>query len=279
MGIVYRNADRELEAQAASDYLYELLSIETVPTTAVVLGTGWGDKLPLEIKSRVKFEDVPGFSGIGTLEGHSREFIYGECGGKPVLVQKGRLHLNEDPGNSNLYKMVRLQTEALLQLGVTDLIVTNAAGLLPGVEQIEVGDVVVIDSFVTLFAPQMPLWAGEFCSPEDALNSTLLEKASLSSGPLDGRLYQGGYAMLLGPWFEGRKLDKQILANSGAKLVGMSTLPEACIAALYPGTKMLGLSFVSNDAVAAHSHEQNLRKAQEKSQVLGGFLSELISKI
>jgi purine nucleoside phosphorylase len=88
-----------------------------------------------------------------------------------------------------------------------------------------------------------------------------------------------GHVMVRGPFFEGRRYDKKLLAASGASMVGMSILPETCVAALYPGTRVLALCFVTNTAVEEHSHEENLARAKTASALLGGYLTRIVSRI
>ena len=248
------------------------------PTTAIILGTGWGDALKLERLLEYPFTELEGFKSLGQLQGHNRKLVYGRLKGKTVWVLDGRVHLNEDPTNLEIPKMVRLQVEMLFHLGVKNLIVTNAAGSLSC--DIKVGDLVVADGFLTLNSPAMPLWAGEFCSPEDAL-SPLLRKLAIESavGLID--IHQGGYAMVRGPFFEGRKYDKAILRNNGASTVGMSTLPEACIASLYKeeGVKMLAVSFITNTDSEDHSHEENLARVKASAGKLSQFIERIVAKI
>ena len=177
--------------------------------------------------------------------------------------------------------MVRLQTEMLFHLGVRNLIITSAVGALPQSvpTKFGVGDICVINGFVTVFAPEMPLWAGEFFSPEDVLNEELQQIAFKERGKLTA--HSGGYVMVRGPFFEGRRFDKNFLASTGASVVGMSMLPEACVAALYKddGVRVLGLAFVTNDAVQEHSHEDNLVCAGAASKYLGGLLKRIVNKL
>ncbi|HSD12661.1 MAG TPA: hypothetical protein VLC10_03820, partial [Patescibacteria group bacterium] len=110
----------------------------TVPV-AIILGTGWGDTLTLEDATReVPLKELPGFDGLRALEGHRRAVRLGRLGNVPVAALSGRVHLNEshDPDH---WKMVRLQTEMLVQLGAKALVVTCAAGSL--VPDLRVGDV------------------------------------------------------------------------------------------------------------------------------------------
>lgn len=254
----------------------------------LVLGTGWGDSLRLEFPTEIDLGTIEGFDivrRLGAIEGHRRTVLDGNsmyAGGIKTILRssrvcalRGRLHLNEDYANPELAAAVRLQTEMLIKLGVKALIVTSAVGSLT--PEVEVGDIVVVDGFCTLFAPDMPLHSGEFCSPEDVL----LKHQELASAVVErvtGRRRTGGHVMVRGPFFEGRKYDKVFLRSTGASVVGMSMLPEASIAALH-GIPMIGLGFVTNTADETHSHEENQRRAKGRSADLGKVLTALIEAV
>ncbi len=243
----------------------------------LVLGTGWGDVLDLKEPRDLPFGQLPGFEKLRSLEGHARRVVCGELGGRKVVALRGRVHLNEEPYNPALAEMVRLQVEMLLQLGVDRLILTCAAGSLS--PDLRVGDICVVDGLVTVFAPDMPLYGDEFCSPEDALDRELaglaVAQARLVEPDLEAVL--GGHVMVRGPFFEGRRYDKRLLAAAGAKVVGMSVLPECCVAALYPGVKAVALAFVTNSEAEEHSHETNLERSRRSAQALGAYLTRIVA--
>lgn len=274
------NPDRDKEAREAAEALVAHLGLDprNPPRIAVVLGTGWGDALEFENRRSVPLKNITEyFWSLGTLAGHAREVVAGCVAGNDIIALRGRVHLNEAPDNANIYHMVRLQVSMFFALGVTHVILTNAAGSLRP-EVARVGDIVAADGFVMPFAPDLPGWAGEFKSPEDTLDPELRSIARVIGNKVGLAVHNGGYAMLRGPFFEGRKYDKPLLRMSGATAVGMSTLPEACIAALYDA-KVLALSFITNDDAEEHSHEENVRRAQEKSGKLGALLWGTIQTI
>ncbi len=248
-----------------------------VPDVALVLGTGWGEALRLEHEHHARLDHFSAFNGLAALEGHRRIVACGDVGSKRVIVLRGRVHLNEHPADPDLAMLVRLQVQMMLELGVRRFILTNAAGALR--DDVRVGDIVIADGFVTLWAPVMPLYGGEFCSPEDALPgaSARGDARHLCPSALTARL--GGYAMVRGPFFEGRRYDKTLLKATGAACVGMSTVPEACVISLYRGAKALCLSFITNDDKEEHSHETNVSRAAEKSAYLGEYLERLIAAL
>jgi inosine/guanosine/xanthosine phosphorylase family protein len=272
-----RDPALENTANVAALRLRSMLGIEPTATipVAIILGTGWGDALSLEDASReIPIKELPGFENLRALEGHRRGITVGRLGGVRVAALSGRVHLNEshDPDH---WKMVRLQTELLIQLGAKAVIVTCAAGSL--VPNLRVGDVLLIDSFLTIVAPPMPLLGGEFVSPEDAIDGSLMTTAySFFIGNDPRSVSKGCYAMLRGPQFEGRKHDKAFLRAAGAKAVGMSVLPEACVAALYPGVRVMPMAFITNSATEEHSHEENIRRAKERAPLLGEFITRIV---
>ncbi len=266
---------RENEATVAANFIRlkfpKLNKLES--PIGLVLGTGW-DVLSGAANNLISFSDIPGFSDLEQLDGHARQLLFGNILGRQVLVLRGRIHLNEAPNNSNIARIVRLQIEMLFKLGVKKIIVTSAVGSLD--RTLEVGSIAVIDGFVTVYAPDMPLWAGEFCSPDDTLSKEMMKIAIDVQGKLKAQ--EAGHVMLRRPFFEGRRYDKQLLIASGAKVVGMSMLPEACIAALY-GVEFLGLGFITNTHFETHSHEDNLARAKKSAKFLKKYLIKIISRV
>lgn len=263
-------------ARSLASALKREVTGEQAPDVGVILGTGWGDCLKLKNeRSRSLCSLDPRFADLEDVAGHQRVVSYGMIGKRRVIALRGRIHLNEHPNSVELYMHVRLQVQMLLELGVRTFILTNAAGSLR--DDVRVDNVVVADGFVTLFAPDMPLFGGEFRSPEDIL-SPELRALALKVCPSQLRPIAGGYAMVRGPQFEGRKYDKPLLRLSRAACVGMSTVPEACLIALYGG-QALSLSFITNDDVEEHSHETNQERAEAKSDLLGKYLAAIINRL
>ncbi|MBU0646644.1 purine-nucleoside phosphorylase [Patescibacteria group bacterium] len=279
-----RSRAREEAAKIAAQAIKEKLNIEQVPKVALVLGTGWGNALKLKESKSVSFKELPGFEGLGDLEGHQRKVVYGFIDEAPVIALSGRVHVNEGIFDRNLINMVRLQVEMLLQLGVHKLILTCAAGGIPtpGSRPSEVGDIVAIDGFLTVLGNMTPpLEGGEFYSADDVISDELLELAEKNGDQFGLKVKIGGYCYYRGPNFEGRKYDKRFIALSGVMAVGMSTLPEALVCALYrdEGVEILPIAFITNSSIEEHSHEENMARAKEKSKNLGNFVSHLATLV
>ncbi len=275
-----RNEEREAVAKAVIGCGE---SIFAKPEIGIILGTGWGDVLLDQCKNSIVKLPLAALSGFEDLrkmpkiDGHHRELWLTILRNKPVAMLRGRIHSNEMHNQDALMQMVRLQVEMLIKLGVKHLILTNAAGSLK--KKVKVGDIVAHNGFVTLFAPPLPLWAGEFVSPEDTLkdeNNVKILTAAREAGLV---CHLGAGAMVRGPFFEGRKHDKRILRQFGATMAMMSILPEAAVAALYPEVKVYAMSFITNSASEEHSHEENQKRAKESSGKLGALLLSLIDML
>jgi len=277
----------------AKEYLsmrfYENRKCILSPETAIVLGTGWGnvlmEKMPEALK--IPFSQVPGFEYLekmGEIAGHAREVVMDDLLVNPyphtrsrlheVIMLRGRIHLNEDFDFGQVSKMVRLQIEMLLKLGVKNLILTNAAGSLR--PEVKVGDIVAHDGFITLFAPKRPLTSGEFVSPEDMLKEANIREIEECAQKVGLNCHRGAGAMVSGPDFEGRKHDKRIMREFGATMAMMSILPEVAVAALYPRTNVYAISFITNTDSEEHSHEDNQVRAKASADKLGALLLNLI---
>lgn len=297
----YRNTDREEMAWWAANSIRHECKMAgywrglkdefagiSKPEIGIILGTGWGDVFLEKIQEAghlartlmLPLETLLGFKYLRQMpkiNGHHRELWLTALENRRIAMLRGRIHMNETHNGEELAKVVRLQVETLLQLGVKHLILTNAAGsLLP---EIKVGDIVAHDAFVTPFSPRRPLWAGEFDSPEDMLKEENVVKIQTAAKAAGLAVHTGAGAMVCGPDFEGRKHDKRILRESGASMAMMSILPEAAVAALYPEVKVYALSFITNSASEEHSHEENQKRAKESSGKLGDLLLRLIRSL
>ena len=249
--------------------------------TAMVLGTGWGDALTLKHEQSVAIAELPGFEGLADLPGHARRVVYGTLRDKPVIALRGRVHMNEWFSTPRAPHMVRLQIEMLVALGVRDLVLTAAVGSLD--DRIAVGDIVLPNGLMTLLAPPLPLHTGEFCSPDDELNRGLRDVAREAAKAAKLVVRAGAHAMVCGPFFESRSIDKRILAERFvASVVGMSILPEIAVFGAVSRVKerrALAVTFVTNTASEEHSHETNQARARESAGKLGKLLSGIIKDL
>src|SRR5947207_236709 len=94
------------------------------PALAILLGSGFHHLLNrLRVDERVSYAKIPGFP-VPRVAGHAGELFLGKLDGVPVLVLSGRAHFYEGYSLEHITFPVR----ALAAFGISDLLLTNAAG-------------------------------------------------------------------------------------------------------------------------------------------------------
>jgi purine-nucleoside phosphorylase len=215
-------------------------------TTAVILGTGLGELADeVSVSATLSYRDIPGFARSTALA-HKGRLVCGELAGTPVVMLQGRCHLYEGYARDQLAFPVRV----LAGLGVTSLIVTNAAGGLN--PAYTMGDVMLIDDHINLMWLPGLLSADRGTSLRPPREHTRLYDRTMASRALaasragDFPLQRGVYVAVTGPSYETRA-EYRAFRRIGGDCVGMSTIPEVLTAAAC-GMTVLGLSTVTNVA-------------------------------
>src|ERR1700683_3009680 len=94
------------------------------PTLAIVLGSVCHHaRTKLRAAKKISYSKIPGFPKP-TVSGHAGELYFGHLGQTPVLVLSGRAHFYE----GHEMERVTFATRTLAAFGITDLLLTNAAG-------------------------------------------------------------------------------------------------------------------------------------------------------
>ena len=97
---------------------------DAVPFTGVVLGSGLGGLADeIEIDTIIPYSELPGMP-VSTVQGHNGRFVFGRCGGVPVVMMQGRVHYYEGYTTPETVMPVRLMG----LMGIKVLFLTNAAG-------------------------------------------------------------------------------------------------------------------------------------------------------
>jgi purine-nucleoside phosphorylase len=235
------------------------------PSIGIVLGSGLSG-LAEEVGGAdvIAYEEIP-FWPVSTVPGHSGRLIAGSLEGKAVLVQQGRAHFYE---GYNLAQ-ITLPVRVMQALGITTLIVTNAAGgLNPG---FTAGDLMLIRDHLNLpgLAGNNPLRgpnddnAGpRFPDMTYPYDPELRQLARQVAADEEIPIQEGVYAYVGGPSFE-TPAELRLLRTLGADAVGMSTVP-AVVVARHAGIRVLGISTITNIATpdpepgATTTHEEVL---------------------
>ncbi|MDL2205890.1 purine-nucleoside phosphorylase [Eubacteriales bacterium OttesenSCG-928-N13] len=264
---------------AAADFIQDRIDIK--PQIALVLGSGW-DLLTEQIEnpSKIPYQLVPGMRASGVV-GHAGEFVFGSIAGKPVMVMSGRYHLYE----GLTLQQVTLPIRVIKQLGVEQLILTNAAGAINTGYQ--PGDMMLITDHIN-FTCQNPL-IGEndarlgdrFFDMCHVYDPRMMDCARDVAKQQGFTLQEGVYAQMTGPCYE-TPAEIRMLRTMGADAIGMSTVPEATVAR-HANLPTLGLSCMTNMAAGVLdqplSHTEVLDTANRVRESYGKFMLDLVSKL
>ena len=245
------------------------------PALAVILGTGFQHvSRQLSDAREISYTKVPGFPRTRT-EGHAGKFFIGHLGGTPVIVLSGRAHYYE--GHS--MEAVTFPVRVLAELGVRDLLLTNAAG---GIHhRLRRGDFMVLEDHINLmganplrgFKPGRQERFVDLTQVYDARLRTLLNTAARQTKL---RLREGVYLAVSGPSYE-TPAEIRAFARLGADAVGMSTVPEA-IVARQCGLRVAGLSCITNLAAGRGkdllSHAEVLGIGEQVKRSAGRLLEQ-----
>ena len=260
-------------------FIKDYLGIKS-PKTAIILGSGLKDFVDnIEDKKVLKYKSLPEFPE-STVEGHNGELIYGMVEGKEVLCINGRVHLYE--GNNP--RKIAEAIYSLKDLGIEQLIVTNAAGSLN--KEIAPGSLMLINDHINfsgrnpLVGPNDDHYGPRFSPMNNAYTPKLLEKVQKIAARENIDVCEGVYLMVLGPNFE-TPAEIRMFAKFGADAVGMSTVPEVIVAA-HCSLKVLGVSVITNYGAglmsSEPSHQETLEMANKASDNLCRLLTAFIKE-
>jgi len=250
---------------------------KVTPRVGMILGSGLGPLADeIENPDYVPYGEVPGWP-VSTVQGHEGRLVLGELEGQPVVVMQGRTHFYEG------YDMPRLglPVRVMQRLGIEILMVTNAAGAVN--PDFEPGDLMLLADHLNLIgmAGQNPLrgpnldeFGVRFPDMSKVYDRDLQAKAQAVSKEETIGLREGVYVCLAGPSFE-TPADLRFLRGAGVDAVGMSTVPEA-IVAHHGGTRVMGVSGISNKANLDGETETTHEEVLEAGQVLVPKLTKLL---
>ena len=231
------------------------------PTFGMILGSGLGDFADtLENRQVIPFTDIPDFPAA-TVPGHTGAFVFGTKHGKNVICLQGRLHYYEGHPMEVLTMPVRI----MKKLGVQILVLTNAAG---GVNKdYRPGDLMLITDHINysgtnpLIGVNDPELGPRFPDVTDLYSASLRLKIKLAAVEAGIGLRQGVYMMFSGPSYE-TPAEIRMARVLGADAVGMSTVPEAIVAAQC-GIKCLGISCITNLAAGVSPNKLSHQEVME----------------
>lgn len=256
-------------------------SIRCSPEIGLLMGTGLGDSAAsLGIEAAFDYKDIPHFP-VSTVTSHRGRLLLGRLKGRQLIAMQGRFHLYEGYSPLDVAFPIRVMQE----LGVKDLILTNAAGgLNPGFQQ---GDIMLITDHINLtgsnplIGPNMERWGPRFPDMTNAYDTRLIRIAGAAGKTAGYGLQQGIYVCLKGPSLE-TPAEWRFLRTIGADAVGLSTVIEV-IAAVHAGMRILGLSVITNindpENPVATTVESVIDAAQKAAPTLSLIINRVVEKI
>lgn len=253
-----------------------------LPKTALVLGSGLGYLADeLENAVRIPYEEIPHFP-MSTVASHAGFFAVGCLNKTPLIILSGRSHYYEGYAFSTVTFYVRV----LQMLGVKTLILTNAAG---GVNTaFSVGDLMLITDHIKLCAdspargPADERLGARFFDMTHTYTPRLQELARRIAAEQSVALREGVYFYMGGPQFE-TPAEIRMIRMLGGDAVGMSTVPEAIVAA-QSGMELLGISCITNKAAgmvegAEVSDDEVVVAAAKMSRTFGELMKAIVTEI
>ena len=233
------------------------------PTLAIVLGSGFHHALTeLRVVKKISYAKIPGFPKP-TVSGHAGELYFGHLGRTPVIVLSGRAHFYE----GHDMERVTFATRTLAAFGITDLLLTNAAGGIN--KKFRTGDFMAITDHINFIGanplrgtaiPGLPRFVDLTETYDKNLRELLFKAGKISKL----KLQRGVYLAVSGPSYE-TPAEIRAVATLGADAVGMSTVPEV-ITARQHGIRVAAVSCITNLAAGISkgglSHAEVLATAE-----------------
>jgi purine-nucleoside phosphorylase len=255
------------KAEEAAAFVRERIAVS--PRVAVVLGSGLGSFAnSVEHPVAISYEDIPHFPRP-TVEGHSGRLVAGSVAGTAVVVMQGRVHAYEGYSPEEVTFPIRV----LGRLGITTLIITNAAG---GIRlDLRQGQLVLISDHIN-FSGRNPVSGAN----DERLGPRFFDMTEAYSKRLRflahsaAELKEGVYLSLSGPSFE-TPAEIQAFRSWGADMVGMSTVHEV-IVARHMGIEVLGISCITNMAAGILDQPINHQEVMETGARAQAQLTRLL---
>ena len=260
---------------------YIQAQIKTDAKVGIILGSGLGNLTSdIVIEKAIPYADIPHFP-VSTVKGHSGKLLFGELGGKKVIVMGGRFHFYEGYTPQQVVYPVRV----MKQLGIETLLLSNAAG---GVNPVyQVGDLMIINDHISFFTINPLIGKNEealgtrFPDMSEPYSKELINKAQTIAKTHGLKLYEGVYTAVTGPTFETRA-EYKLIKLVGSDVVGMSTVQEN-IAAVHCGMKVFGISVITDIGIREDentiTHEEVLQAAKDAEPKLALLFKELVQSI
>jgi purine-nucleoside phosphorylase len=242
---------------------------------AIVLGSGF-QAVAARVRpgTEIPYADLPGFVPA-RVSGHEGKLVLGRLSGTAVAMLCGRVHYYE----GHTLEQVTFPVRALAELGVSSLLLTNAAG---GINRkFRPGHFMSITDHINFMGTnplrgEAPPGRERFVDLTQVYDPGLRRLLEQAAAKIRLRLHTGVYLAVSGPSYE-TPAEIRAFAKLGADAVGMSTVPEA-IVARQCGLRVAGLSCITNLAAGRQrgplSHAEVLATGERIQRTAAALLEE-----
>jgi purine-nucleoside phosphorylase len=266
-----------LKKQLQESLAFVRAKTQAAPKIGIILGSGLGPFADeLQNKTVIETTAIPHYPR-STVEGHAGKLVFGEIAAKKILALQGRVHSYEGYPLQQVTYSVHLMAE----IGVKNLIVTNAAG---GINlHFKPGDLMLIVDHINLMFDNPLIGVNDdelgprFPDMSEPYNRELIKLAEETALDLGIKLQKGVLAALKGPTYESAA-EIRMMRFLGGDAGTMSTVPEV-IAAVYRGMKILGISCITNLATGMSDKKLSHHEVTEVAELVKGKFSRLIKAI
>lgn len=251
--------------------------ITEAPSIGLILGSGLGDFADgLENRVVIPFAEIPDFPQP-TVEGHAGAFVIGSCQGKTVVALQGRIHYYE----GHPQQVITIPVRVMALLGVKQIVLTNACG---GVNlNFAPGDLMLISDHINysgsnpLIGQNLDQFGPRFPDLSNVYTKELRTKITKVAEKNGIALRQGVYVMYSGPNYE-TPAEIRMFRMMDADAVGMSTVPEAIVAA-HCGMDVVGISCITNMAAGVLPQKLNHQEVVETAALVHDKFQKLLTLV
>lgn len=247
----------------------------------IILGTGLGGLVKeIDVEHEIEYGKLPHFP-LSTVESHHGKLIFGTLAGKNVVAMQGRFHYYE--GYS--MKQITYPVRVMKFLGVKTLLVSNACGGMN--PQYSRGDLMLMEDHINLLGDNPLIGKNEdelgprFPDMSEPYDKELLSLAEEIAMENKIKVHKGVYVAVPGPNLE-TKAEYRFLRQTGADVVGMSTIPEN-IVANHMGMKVFGMSIITDecfpDNLKPVNVEEIIAAAMEAEPKMTLIMKKVIERI
>lgn len=245
------------------------------PRAAIICGSGWGGIVEaFEIRKTLPYEKLSALGKPG-VAGHAGRLVWGTLHGVETLIFQGRRHYYEGEG----WTPVAFPLYVLKKLGVPVLLLTNAAGAIRA--DLKPGHLMILRDHINfigsnpLVGPHDPFWGERFPDQSYVYSNELRKKLGRAATQSGMRITEGVYLAASGPVYE-TPAEIQMFRTLGADAVGMSTVPEALLAAALK-IEVAALSCMSNHAAGIAKHPLSHHEVKETTEAAMPGMRKLVA--